>query len=170
MEIKILDVADDIPHNDRAIRIGNLISNDNELCHLFGNRWDRMFSGCFTYLITVDNKDAGFINVLFERDDKEFLVVDMGIKKRYRSKGIGTEAMRKLKELNINKFIIAETKKNNIGGNKSLENISIKVAESNTCNYYLLQKERIEEFIDRDYLEKLANHYQEENFQLIKTS
>ena len=168
MKVKILDVAEDIPKNDRAIRIGNLISNDDELCHLFGHRWDRMFSGCFTYLITVDNNDAGFINILFERDDKEFLVVDMGIKKKYRSKGIGTKVIELLKEKNIRKFIIAETKKNNIGGNKSLEKNTIKVAESNTCNYYLLQKERIEEFIDNDYLEKLANHYQEENFQLVK--
>lgn len=170
MTVKILDVADKIPKNDRALRIGNILSGDKEICNLFGHRWDRMFSGIYTYLITYNDKDAGFLNVLYEKDDYNFLVVDIGIKKRYRGKGIATKAMQLLREKNIEKFIIAETKKDNLGANKSLQNTSIQVAESDQFNYYLIQKERIEEFIDKDYLEKLANHYQEENFQLIKTS
>ena len=101
MEIKLLDVAEKIPHNDRALRVGNIISKDREINALFGDRWDRMYSGIFTYLITYDDKDVGFINVLFERDDNAFLVVDMGIKKRYRNKGIGTKAIELLKEKNI---------------------------------------------------------------------
>ena len=168
MEVKILDVADKIPKNDRALRIGNILSSDRDITRLFGNRWDRMLMGSFTYLITCNDKDAGFINVLFEKDDYNFLVVDIGIKKKYRGKGVATKAMQLLKEKNIDKFIIAETTKKNIGANKSLQNVAIQVAESDDFNYYLVQKERIEEFIDNDYLEKLADHYQEENFQLVK--
>ncbi len=73
MEIKLLDVTEKIPHNDRALRVGKIISSDKDINDLFGDRWDRMYSGVFTYLITCDNKDVGFINVLFERDDNEFL-------------------------------------------------------------------------------------------------
>ena len=167
MEIKLLDVTEKIPHNDRALRVGKIISSDKDINDLFGDRWDRMYSGVFTYLITCDNKDVGFINVLFERDDNEFLVVDMGIKKRYRNKGIGTKAMQLLKEKNIPKFIIAETEKTNISGISSLDNIGIQIAESPEQAYYLIQKERIEEFIDNDYLEKLNVHFGVEQIKLL---
>jgi len=167
MKVEILDIAEKVPHNDRALRIGNILSSDKEIRELFGNRWDRMLMGSFTYLITVDNKDAGFINVLHEKDDRSFLVVDMGIKKKYRGKGVGTKAIELLKEKNINQFIVAETKKENTGAIKSLDNVGIKVAESDECSYYLLQTDRVEEFIDKDYLEKLADHYSEENVKLL---
>lgn len=169
MTVKLLDVAEKIPKNDRALRIGNILSSDKEISNLFGNRWDRMLMGKYTYLITCDDKDVGFLNVLHEKDDYSFLVVDMAIKKRYRGKGIGTCAMQLLKDKNISEFIVAETKKDNVGANISLQNIGVQVADSDNLNYYLVQRERIEEFIDDDYMEKLANHYREENIkQLIK--
>ena len=167
MEVELLDITEKIKHNDRATRMSKVISSDKEISNLFGDRWDRMYSGIYTYLITYNGKDVGFINILFERNDNSFLVIDMGIKKRYRNKGIGTKAMQLIKEKDINTFIIAETEKDNISGIKSLDKVGLKVAESEEQAYYLVQKERIEEFINNDYLEKLSRHFKVEEIKIL---
>lgn len=158
--VKFLDVFEDPNTTDRYNRVMDIINNDKEINNIFFTKKNRFMLSQFTYLITVDGEDAGFINLLYEDGDDSFLVLDRGVIEKFRGMGIGTMALDFIKSQNFEDFIIGETRKNNNGSNKSLSKFGVMVADSDEFNYYLLQKEKLGEFIDSDGLEKLGKHYQ----------
>ena len=144
---------------DDYYKVCDMIKVDDALSDIFLYKEDRITNSAYAAIIEYDNKDVGFVSVLNEKGDYNFFTIDMGILKEYRSKGIGKEVLEIIKEIPCKDFIIGETRKSNIGANKTTSSVGILIAESDKYNYYLLQKERIEEFIEKDGLEKLANHY-----------
>ena len=50
----------------------------------------------------------------------------------------------------------------NIGANKTAKEACIQIATIDDRNIYLVQKDRIEEFIDKGYMEKLAKHFEKD--------
>ena len=158
--VKFLDVYEDPNNTDRYNRVMDIINNDREINNIFSNKRNRFSLAQFTYLINVDGEDAGFVNLVYERGDYSFLLLDSGIIEKYRGKGLGTKALKFLQSLDFEDFIIAETKKDNNNSNGSISKVGVQIADSDEFNYYLLQKDRVEEFIDSDGLEKLGKHYQ----------
>ena len=157
--IKFLDVYEDPNNTDRYNRVMDIINSDLEIRKIFFTKKNRFSLAQYTYLITVDGEDAGFINLVYERGDYSFLVLDSGIIEKYRGKGLGTKALKFLQSLDFEDFIIAETKKDNNNSNGSISKVGVQIADSDEFNYYLLQKDRVEEFIDCDGLERLGEHF-----------
>ena len=137
----------------------DMIKKDNDLAKIFLSKEERIKYSSYAAIIEYNGEDVGFVSILNEKADYNFLTLDMGILNEYRGKGIGKEVLEMIKKIPCEDFIIGETRKSNIGANKTTSSVGILVAESDEFNYYLLQKERIEEFIEKDGLEKLANHY-----------
>ena len=157
IELKSVRSADDI--NDLV----DLMNTEEGIKEIFGNRIDRIMTSAYRFLIKYSEKIIGFINLVVEDNNKRFLFIDMGIKKEYRGKGIGTASIKKLKELlkenNIDTYVIGETKVTNKGGNQVIDNNGCLLMKFEDKNIYLLQNERAKEFIDDNSYDKLKEHF-----------
>lgn len=137
----------------------DLINNDRELNDLFKNKINRFICADLLVLINVNNRPIGFYSLVKEKQDNNFYFLDLGIIKEYQRKGIGLEIKEQLKNKNINEFIIVETRESNDKAIGSMnKGIGLELCHENGCIYYLLQDERYKEFIEKDGMEKLANH------------
>ena len=134
-----------------------LINNDLEIGDIFKGREDRLLSAAMLSTIYDKDKLIGFANLIKEKQNPNFLFLDVGIIKEYRGKHVASQILEELKE--IPKYIIVETKEDNLLANKSLEDRTVKLLEVNDRNVYLLQKERYNEFIENGYYDKLKYHY-----------
>ena len=125
---------------------------------VFRRKTDRLTQAKYKYLIRYKDTIVGFVNLIKENCNDDFLFLDMGIKARYKGQGIGSAVLNKIKEMNIDEYIIAETSVDNILANEAIRNIGFGLAAVNRNNYYLLQDYRLKEFIDNGYLTKLREH------------
>lgn len=102
----------------------SILYEDEDIRDTFnGFRADRIISSEYIFMIDLDDEPIGFILLVLENRNQ--LGLDMGIIKKYRNKGYGTEAMKLFKEAiknKIDKELVAEVKKNNIGANKAIIN------------------------------------------------
>ena len=154
-KLKLIDVSNDY---EQQCKIITMMRDEKCISEVFQNRVDRLVNSAFCYIIRRNGKDIGFVNLVIEKQDPEFYFLDIGLKDIYRNMGIGTTILKKLQDMEFDKFILLEVKIANEGANLSIEKVGIKVAEFDDINYYLLQKDKVEEFIDGDYLEELAHH------------
>lgn len=156
--------------------LSNMMNNEDGIKEIFANRLDRIQTADSSWLIKMNGKYVGFVNLVCEKLNHDYLFLDMGVIKAYRGKGIGKQALEEVKRIieeeNFSEYVLMETRKSNIGANKAAEEIGCYLAEFGDRNVYLLQKERCQEFIDCDHMEKLAYHYSEGNDKksLIKDS
>lgn len=155
MLTKLVDVSNDYKEQ---CKIANYMRGDKFISDVFKDRIDRLASSRFCFIIRKNNKDIGFVNLVIEKGNQDFYFLDIGLKEEYRNKGIGTEILKKLQSIEFDRFILLEVRIENEGANLSIEKVGVKVAEYGAVNYYLLQKDKVEEFIDGDYLEKLDHH------------
>ena len=84
--------------------------------------------------------------------------LDMGIKKEYRNKKIAQAICEEIIKLSLPEFIIAETKVTNIGANKSLAPYSSLIHNVEDINYYLLDKNRKQEFLGSPIYDDFINY------------
>ena len=130
---------------------------------VFKDRMDRLRSSEVSTLIMVNDEVAGFVNLVRENRNYDFLFLDMFILEEYRSRKIGSKVFEILQNEGIKDMIIAETKQSNISANKTANNCCVKLGCFEDRNIYLVQKDRLEEFIDNNYMEKLAKHYEKDS-------
>ena len=162
-------------YNDRgALEIINMMNNVSGINDVFKNREDRVLTSAYSMLIMKDEIIVGFINLVVEKEDYDFLFIDMGIKPEYRKQGIGkyviNEIRKEMNEVNEEAYIIGQTKKNNKGGNGCIKNQACYIGDYEDTNLFLLQEEKVKEFIDDGYYTKLMSHLEKDNKkkQLIK--
>ena len=127
----------DVKYTKNASGIDAIIDlyEKKEINKTFGGfRPDRLMSSSYHFLITLNDKNIGFILLVKEKQNKQVLFLDIAILKKYRNKGYGKEALILFKEkyaYQIQDAIIAETQKENIGINKIMYNIGFEPIESN---------------------------------------
>ena len=146
-----------------ASKIIRMMNEEETIKDVFKGKTERVVGADISCLIKNDNEDIGFVNLVKEKYDQDFYFLDMGIIKKYQGQGIGKKVFEILLNektiKNLKEFIIGETKKTNEKAIGAVENIGgIKVLETEDRVYYLLQKERIEEFIEKDGMQKLGEH------------
>lgn len=142
-------------------KIVELINSDEMIKLVFGGREDRLYTASMLSTIYDKDKLIGFANLIKEKQNPNFLFLDVGIIKEYRGKHVASQILEELKE--IPKYIIVETKEDNLLANKSLENTTAFILKYNDRNIYLLQKDRYNEFIENGYYDKLTDHYNAPN-------
>ena len=138
-----------------------LINNDLEIIKIFKGRQDRLATSVMLSTIYHKDKLIGFANLIREKQNPNFLFLDVGIIEEYRGKHVAAQILEKLKK--IQKYIIVETKEDNLLANKSLENRTAFMFKYNDRNIYLLQKNRYNEFVENGYYDKLIDHYNTPN-------
>ena len=137
----------------------DLISTDEGINEVFEDIKNRLLTAPLLSTI-YDNKTSkliGFANLVKEKQNDDFYFLDVGIIKEYRGRHVASYILEELKD--ITKFIIVETKQSNVLGNNSLRNRTAFLFEQGDRNVCLLQKDRLEEFMDKGYYEKLSKHY-----------
>ena len=138
-----------------------LINNDLEISKIFKGRQDRLATSVMLSTIYHKDKLIGFANLIREKQNQNFLFLDVGIIEEYRGKHVAAQILEELKK--TPKYIIVETKEDNLLANKSLENRTAFMFKYNDRNIYLLQKDRYNEFIENGYYDQLIEHYNTPN-------
>ena len=155
MLTKLIDVTNNYKEQCNILI---MMKDEKGIKEVFSNRVDRLVNSIKSYIVKKGSKEIGFVNLVIEKSDPDFYFLDIGLKEEYRNKGVGTEILERLQEMDFNKFIILEVKKSNEGANNTINKVGVKVAETLDVNFYLFQRDRLQEFIDNDYMEKLGNH------------
>lgn len=157
MTTKLVDVSNDYKEQCKIL---TMMRDEVGIKEVFSDRIDRLVNSAYSFMIKKGSKDVGFVNLVVEKQDYNFYFLDVGLKKEYRNKGIGTFVLKKMQERSFEKFIILEVKVENETANLSIGKVGVKLMEEDGVNYYLLQKDKVQEFIDNDYLTKLSEHIQ----------
>lgn len=137
----------DEPYDKVAEKIDYMMGHEKGIREIFYDKRDRLYCSVIACLIKEGHNEVGFLNLVKENVDN-ILFLDEGIIERYRNRGYGAEAIRMLLLYNnFDEYIIGETKRNNIGSNKSAIRISNLVYQTNEKNYFLFQKEKTNKFL-----------------------
>lgn len=124
----------------------NMINYDPELRKTFGgeeNTKSRIRCSEFSALIRDKETTVGFVMILRSNHTNKY-EVDLGILEQYRKKGYATKAMELLKNVILYNDLNIEiqTKKDNVGANKSvIKNGFTLCREDKFCNYYILKED-----------------------------
>jgi ribosomal protein S18 acetylase RimI-like enzyme len=115
---------------------------DDDIYNTFGGeRIDRLLTAAAGFIIKKGSIDIGFI-LLMEEAENVFSI-DAGILKDYRNKGYAIQALNLLKET-LRDYVCelhVETKKDNIGANKSLQASGfILKKQIDNINYYIEER------------------------------
>ena len=137
----------------------HMMYNEEGICEIFNGKADRVLFSPKIFIICVDQKEVGFIYFVNEKVEDMFFV-DMGLLKKYRGLGIGKKVLQMIHDKNYKDFLIGETKKDNVSANEVTKECGVLIGETEDRNFYLLQKERVEEFIESNGFEKLSKKFQ----------
>lgn len=145
----------------------SMMNTEDGIKEIFSDRQDRLMTTAISWLITANSNHIGFINLVEEKAEHNFLFLDMGIIKEYRGKGYGKKFLEEVKQI-VEKekdfpFILMETRKANDNANCIGKDIGCFLTEIEDRNIYLLQRSRLQEFIDANQMEELAKHFTKEN-------
>lgn len=153
-----------------AIDVQDLMTADPELSEIFAMKKTRLLASIGLFLIKYKNKNVGFVNLVNE-GPSDFGFVDMGILPDYRGNGIGKVILKQISQMNLDFFLIGETKDRNKAANKIMDGLGIKVAEVTKLFktaekevevvdkvFYLLPESRHLEYVAYGANEELINH------------
>lgn len=145
----------------------SMMNTEDGIKEIFGDRQDRLMTTVISWLITANSNHIGFINLVEEKADHNFLFLDMGIIKAYRGKGYGKKFLEEVKQI-VEKekdfpYVLMETKQDNDNANGISKGIGCYLTSFDDRNIYLLQKSRLQEFIDTNQMEELAKHYEKKS-------
>lgn len=115
--------------NNKITIITGIIYSDETLKNTFSlnNLISRQLNSIYAFKIQYKYYVCGFINMVYNRKLNQ-VEIDIGIKKEYRGIGVGTSALKLLKNFCINNNIfknieiLVQVQKQNIACIKSLEN------------------------------------------------
>ena len=128
---------------------------------VFFDKTDRFTGSAINCLIYKEDIPIGFLNLVDEHL-RDFLFLDILIDEKYHGNGYAAMAYQNFKRrYNGNEFIIAETKVNNIPANKSLKKDGVCIYSFNDLNYYLMDKDRLEEFMNGESYQILEKQMHE---------
>ena len=152
-------------------------SEDSELIlhymkgsNIFFDKTSRFNSSVVSCLIHKENIPIGFLNLVDEQLS-DFLFLDVLIDEKYRGRGYAAMAYENLmSRFNTKKFIIAETKEDNISANKSLQKNSIFLYSCKGLNYYLMDKNRLSELQNSPMYSQLIEHFHREQISAYQYS
>lgn len=134
--------------NNKINIITEIIYSDETLKNIFSlkNLVSRQLNSVYAFKILYKGYTCGFINMIYNERENH-IEVDVGIKERYRNKGIGSTALKMLKSFCINNMffsdieIIAQVQHQNMAGIKVLENNGFsKIFENKNYSYYQIKK------------------------------
>ena len=145
--------------NEVVYMMNNIIG----IKEIFKDRIDRLSTSIYSCLIKMDEKTVVFVNLVEEKNNKNFLFVDMGIIPEFRNKSICNDILTYFSNFPTKEFIIGETKVDNQYANKAAAKVGILVLTNQDSNFYLIQKNRYEEFIQNNCLEQLKEHIEKGN-------
>lgn len=115
---------------------------------IFYTKVNRVLFSNVQTIICKNGEPIGFLNLVDERV-KGALFMDMFIEEAYRGNGYASLAYKSLeRKFTGDEFILAETKKDNIGANLSLLKNGTLIKEKDDTNFYLMNKNRVEEFLN----------------------
>lgn len=134
-----------------------LMEKEKGIKEIFHDKQDRVNSSVVSCLIKKEEETVGFFLLAKEAVDGIYFL-DMGIKKEYRNKKIAQVICEEIIKLSLPEFIIAETKVTNIGANKSLVPYSSLIHNVEDINYYLLDKNRKQEFLGSPIYDDFINY------------
>lgn len=157
-KIELRDVSEDF---DAVINIQNMMS-DEEGLEMYRNKWQRTQLARYIYEVRRNNQVVGFAYLIndFQDETGNFLGLDIGLKNKEIGKGTGTEILKQIINGDYKEFILGETKKDNERANKIINKTGgILVAENKNINIYLLQGNRLEEFIAANGLEVITQRF-----------
>lgn len=144
----------------------SMMNDEEGIREIFGGRYDRLMTTSNSWLIKANDNNIGFINLVTEKANHNFLFLDMGIIKAYRGKGYGKkfleEVQSKVEDSNL-PYVLMETRCDNDSANGVSKSVGCYLTTFGDRNVYLLQKARLQEFIDTNQMEELAKHYEKEN-------
>lgn len=144
----------------------SLMNTEEGIREIFGGRDDRLMTASNSWLIKANDNNIGFINLVTEKANHKFLFLDMGIVKAYRGKGYGKkfleEVQSEVENSNLT-YVLMETRQDNDSANGVSKSVGCYLTTFGDRNVYLLQKSRLQEFIDTNQMEELAKHYEMEN-------
>lgn len=142
----------------------NMMTNEEGIRDIFFGRFDRFITASISWLIKANDENVGFINLVVEKANYNFLFLDMRIIKAYRGKGYGKKFLKEVQEIVEREkdlpYVLMETKKDNDSANGISRSVECYLTSFGDRNIYLLQKSKLQEFIDTDQMEKLAKHYE----------
>ena len=146
------------PYDEVGMKINHMMAHENGIKEIFYDKKDRLVCSQAAILISVDNNDVGFLNVV-NQGLENILFIDQGIIEKYRGKGYGREALQKLLDSKLfEEYLICETKDNNTLANSSIQKIGKFIFSYDDRNFYLLQKEKYDDFINSEELIQLKNN------------
>lgn len=134
-----------------------LMEKEKGIKEIFHDKQDRVNSSVVSCLIKKEKETIGFFLLTVENIDGIYFL-DIGIKKKYRNKKIAQATCEEIIKLSLPEFIIAETKVTNIGANKSLVPYSSLIHNVEDINYYLLDKNRKQEFLGSTIYDDFINY------------
>lgn len=145
----------------------SMMNTEEGIREIFGGRDDRIMTAKSSWLIKANDNNIGFINLVTEKANSNFLFLDMGIIKAYRGKGYGKKFLEEVQHITERKedytYVLMETRCNNDSANGISKSVGFYLTTFDDRNVYLLQKSRLQEFIDTNQMEELAKHYEMEN-------
>lgn len=124
-------------------KVLDLIYSDELLRETFQgerNTQSRLANSCYTALIEANDETVGFI-MLINNPRTNMNEVDIGILKEHRRKGYAIESLKLLKRIIVENGldVVIQTKKDNIGANKSVEHNGFTLtSQDEEHNYYSL--------------------------------
>ena len=137
----------------------NLIVKFGSKSSVFLDNYRRLMSSNVMTIIYRNESPIGFLNLVDEHVVNT-LFMDIFILEEYRSRGYASLAYEKLeKNYHTDEFIIAQTKKDNIGSNKSLLKNGNIIATTDDMNFYLMNKSRKEEFLNSESYISFIEHF-----------
>lgn len=146
-----------LPMDKVIFEVIKMMDYEPGIKEIFKARKDRLDASNVVSLITLENKEiVGFLNLVTE-DLNDVYFLDMGIKEKYRNLGIGKEAIKIIKENIKDKYIVGETKQDNISTNTIATKLNHQVLyKEDDRVFYLIgdEKEKID-FIASGKLEEL---------------
>lgn len=150
------------PFDNVALKIMNMMQNEEGIKEIFARRTSRLISSSLAMLVIENEQEIGFVYLTSEVI-RNFLFVDIGIKKQFRGNGYSEQIMSGIKQIveKWDQFVIAETKVNNVPANSGLKKIGkfLYTNEDTNLNYYLIQENRYDELINNKKLfESLKKH------------
>jgi len=145
-----------------------LILDYTKKSKIFYTKVDRVLFSNVQSIIYKNDEAIGFLNLVDERV-RGALFMDIFIDEKYRGNGYASLAYKSLeRKFTGNDFILAETKKDNIGANLSLLKDGTLIKEKDDTNFYLLNKDRVDEFLNSESYNEFVRVFELDNKVYVK--
>lgn len=141
--------------NDAFIAYEYMDSTD-----VFYRQYDRLKASRAAYLIRYFDEVIGYTALVEEKENDNFLFLDTVIGEDYRCMGIGNYVCEVMSYtcLPHDPYLMVATRRSNHPAVKSVKGIGSLVFQKDCINYYLIQKDRLNEYFANNMNDLLLKH------------